>query len=163
MTTNEHSMRSLLFHPMMSFVVFVALVVRLIAVPLAHAHGYYMSDERQYVNMAHRVLDGQGFISDNGELSTIAPLYIFMLAGIFKVLGPSLVVPHVLGCILGTIMVILVALLSLHVFENKSAALMAAGVAAIYPSFVIYSGLLVTETLYVALFSVLIPYCLQDD
>lgn len=164
MTITEPPVKSLLLHPMMSFIVFVALVVRLVAVPLAHAHGYYMSDERQYVNMAHRVLDGKGFVSDNGELSTIAPLYIFMLAGIFKVFGPSLVVPHVLGCILGTIMVILIALLSLYVFKNESVALMAAGVAAIYPSFVIYSGLLVTETLYVALFlsSFLIAYRMMD-
>lgn len=164
MKADAARVRNLLLHPTMSVVVVTALVVRLAVVPLAHAHGYYMSDERQYVNMAHRVLDGQGFISDNGEFSTIAPLYIFMLAGIFKLVGSSLVVPHVLGCILGTVIVILVSLMSLCVFDQERAALIAGGIAAVYPSFVIYAGLLVTETLYITLllFAFLVAYLMVE-
>lgn len=164
MKTYDGRAKALLLHPTMAFIVIIGLVIRLAAVPLAHADGYYMSDERQYVNMAYRVLDGQGFVSDNGEFSTIAPLYIFVLAGVFKLFGSSLVVPHILGCILGTIIILLTALLSLRLFGRERAAFMAAGVASLYPSFVIYSGLLVTEILYMTLFlcSFLLAYRLSE-
>jgi hypothetical protein len=138
--------------PSLSFIMIFALVVRLAAVLPLHADGYYMSDERQYVNMAHRILDGQGFVSDNGELSTIAPLYIFLLAGIFKFVGSSLAIGHVLGCLLGVCIVVLGYLLCLELFCSERAALLSAAAVAFYPSLVIYAGLLVTETLYMVFF-----------
>ena len=155
---------TLFLNPTMAFIVVMALVIRLAAVPLAHDNGYYMSDERQYVHMAHRVLEGDGFVSDNGEFSTIAPLYIFLLAGVFTVFGPSLVVPHILGCVMGTFIVVLMALLARRLFEDDRVAFLVAGVASVYPSFIIYSGLLVTETLYMTFFlgSILVAYRLVE-
>lgn len=144
--------RGTIFHPRLALIIVFAAVVRLVAVLFVHGNDYYMTDERQYVHMAHRILDGQGFISENGELSTIAPLYIFFLAGVFKFFGSSLAIPHVLGCLLGIGIVVLGYLTSLELFKNENAALWTAGMCAAYPSLVLYSGLLVTETLYIVFF-----------
>ncbi|MEK9136298.1 MAG: glycosyltransferase family 39 protein, partial [Bacteroidota bacterium] len=138
---------SALLHPNLAFIVVVALVVRIGAVIPIHAAGY-MSDERQYISMAHRLLDGAGFVSDNGERSTIAPLYIGALAVVFKVFGGSLAFPHVLGCLMGVGIVLLGYSLCAQMFDNQRVALVAAGTMAFFPSLVIYSGLLVTETMY---------------
>ena len=148
---NDQS-KETLFPPTLGLIIVFATVVRLSAVFLIHANGYYLTDEHQYVHMAQRILDGQGFVSENGELSSIAPLYIFSLAGIFSIFGSSLAVPHVIGSLFGIMIVILGYAISLELFRSERAALLTAGVCAIYPSLVIYSGLLVTETLYIVLF-----------
>jgi hypothetical protein len=152
MIAEDDQLKETLFPRTLGLIIVFATVVRLSAVFLIHSNGYYLTDERQYVHMAQRILDGQGFMSENGERSTIAPLYVFSLASVFSIFGNSLVVPHVIGCLLGIIIVILGYAISLELFQTERVALLTAGVCAIYPSLVIYSGLLVTETLYIVLF-----------
>jgi 4-amino-4-deoxy-L-arabinose transferase-like glycosyltransferase len=128
-----------------------ALLLRLAAVPAVHAV-HYTSDEREYIHMAGQLLDDGVFRDSNGNRSIRAPLYPFLLAGLFWVSGKSLLFAHVAGCLLGTAIVWLVHALALRMQGDARTALMASGIAALYPGLVIYSALLQTETLYICFF-----------
>jgi 4-amino-4-deoxy-L-arabinose transferase-like glycosyltransferase len=129
----------------------LAFVVRLTALGPVHAGGY-TSDEREYSSMAHRLAGGGEFVDSNGERSTRSPLFPFALAGILKSFGGRLIIPELVGCVLGTLVVLLVYLLGMSVWNMRQAALISAGVTAVYPGLVIYSALLQTETLYIVFF-----------
>jgi len=132
-------------------ILLAALVLRLMAVPFVHGKGY-VSDEREYILMAQRITSGGGFVDSNGFHSVRAPLYPMVLAAVFAVSGGSVALAHVVGCLLGTLAVYLGYLLALRVWDDPKSALFAAGVLAFLPSLVIYSTLLLTETLYIVLF-----------
>jgi hypothetical protein len=128
-----------------------ALIIRLVSFPLLHAAGY-TSDEGEYIYLAHKISQGQEFIDMNGERSARQPFFPLVLGIVFRIAGSPLFLPHVIGCVLGTIVVLLGYLLSLHLENDLHAALMTAGAMALYPGLVIYSGVLQTETLYMVFF-----------
>jgi 4-amino-4-deoxy-L-arabinose transferase-like glycosyltransferase len=138
-------------HSTLVLITCVALGARLSFFMPVHAQGY-TSDEREYVSMARQLVDSKDFIDSNGERSTRAPLFPLFLAGLFKATGGSVIIAQLVGCILGTIVVVLGYLLSMQVWNDRQAALVAAALIAVYPGLVIYSGLLQTETLYIAFF-----------
>lgn len=140
-------MRSLASHRDLLAVILVALVVRLGSVGWLHAGGY-TSDEREYITMAKSLEAGGEFIDSNGERSTRAPLFPFVLSLVFRVAGPDVVVAHAIGSLLGVLVVVLSYLLSLRILNDRFAALCSAGMAALYPGLIIFAGLLQTETTY---------------
>jgi Dolichyl-phosphate-mannose-protein mannosyltransferase len=137
--------------PWLRGILLAALILRLAAVPFVHGKGY-LSDEREYILMAERIISGGGFVDSNGFHSVRAPLYPLVLAGVFAVSGGSVALAHVVGCLLGALAVYLGHLLALRMWGDPKSALFAAGILAFLPSLVIYSTLLLTETLYIVLF-----------
>lgn len=131
-------------------ILIASLVLRLAAVPLVHSSSY-LSDEREYIQIAQRLLGEGEFVDSNGFRSVRAPLFPFFLAGIFGVSGGSVALAHVAGCLLGVAGVLLVHALALRLWNNRRSALVAAALAAFHPSLVIYSTLLLTESLYIVL------------
>jgi Dolichyl-phosphate-mannose-protein mannosyltransferase len=101
--------------------------------------------------MAGRIAGGGDFVDSNGFRSVRAPLYPFFLAGTFALSGGSVALAHVLGCLLGTLSVYLTYLLTRQVWNDVKSAIFSAGIVALHPSLVIYSTLLLTETLYIVL------------
>ncbi len=128
-----------------------ALIIRLVSFPLLHADGY-TSDEREYIYLAQRISQGEEFIDTNGERSARQPFFPLVLGIVFGIAGDALFLPHVIGCVLGTVVVLLGYRLSLYLEDDPRAALMTAGAMALYPGLVIYSGVLQTETLYMVFF-----------
>jgi len=129
-------------------ILLVSLIVRIAAVPLVHSSGY-TSDEREYIAMAERILQGDGFIDTNGAYAVRAPLFPALLALVFGLSGYSLVVAHAAQCLCGVLVVYLVYRLTCLLVGDRTTALNASIVAALYPGMIIYSALLQTE----------MPYC----
>ena len=149
--STHSSLTALQSHATLVLITCVALGARLSFFMPVHAQGY-TSDEREYVSMARQLADGKDFVDSNGERSTRAPLFPLFLAALFKATGGSVIIAQLVGCILGTMVVVLGYLLSMQVWNDRLAALVAAALIAVYPGLVIYSGLLQTETLYIAFF-----------
>jgi len=100
-----------------------------------------------------RQLLGEGIFEDsNGDRAVRAPLFPIVLSGLLFLGDGSLVVPHVFGCLLGTVVVALVYALAMQIWADHRGALSASLIAALYPGLIVYSALLQTETLYIALF-----------
>jgi hypothetical protein len=131
-------------------ILLVSLVVRLAAVPLVHATSY-LSDETEYIEIARGILEKGEFADSNGDRSVRAPLYPFFLSGVFTLSGGSVALAHVAGCLLGVAGVFFVFALAHRIWNDMKSALVAAAIAGLHPSLVIYSTLLLTETLYLVL------------
>ncbi|MBX2989560.1 MAG: glycosyltransferase family 39 protein [Bacteroidetes bacterium] len=129
-------------------IVLVGFILRVSLVGYLHLQGY-TGDEREYVSLATKLAQGQPFIDSNGEWSTKAPLWPFLLSVVFRVLGDGLLAPHVLGCVLGGLAIWLGFVLTLDLSGRRFVALIAAAFIALYPGLVIYSTLLQTESLYI--------------
>jgi 4-amino-4-deoxy-L-arabinose transferase-like glycosyltransferase len=128
-----------------------ALAVRLAAIPAVHRTAF-TSDEREYLFMAHQLLERGIFQDSNGDRAIRAPLYPIMTAGLLWVVGDAILVLHCIGCLLGTVVVWLVYRLSLRLGAGEPQALWSAGIASFYPGLVIYSTLLQNETVYIVFF-----------
>jgi 4-amino-4-deoxy-L-arabinose transferase-like glycosyltransferase len=113
--------------------------------------GGYTSDEREYIAMGRQLASGGQFIDSNNELSTRAPLFPFVLAALFSIFGDTLPAFHVLSCLAGSAIPLLVFAMGKKLWHERTPSLIAAGAAALNPGLVIYAGLLQTETLYTLL------------
>ncbi|MDH4070510.1 MAG: glycosyltransferase family 39 protein [Ignavibacteria bacterium] len=130
----------------------VSFGLRLTAIPVVHADGYYTGDEKEYVYLASSLADGGEFIDTNGEYSTRSPLYPFFLSTMVDAGSMGLLLSHIAGAVLGVIVVGLIYQLSMQLFGEKVWALAAAAVAGLYPGLIIYSALLQTEMLFLVFF-----------
>ncbi len=128
-------------------IVAVAFVLHFSLVGLVHTQGY-ASDEREYVSLATKLAQGHEFLDSNGEWSTKAPLWPFVLSLLFRVLGNGLLAPHIVGCLLGSLAIYLSFKLSLVLSESRFVALLTSSLLSLYPSFIVYSGSLFSETMY---------------
>lgn len=128
-----------------------AFALRLAAFPVFHSHGY-TSDEREYIYLASKVAAGGEFVDSNGEYSTRSPLFPMTLGLLFRVFGTGLLVPHLLGCMLGTLVVFLGYHLAKLLTNDEWVGIVTAVFMSVYPGLVIYSGILQTETLYMVFF-----------
>jgi len=108
--------------------------------------GIYQPDEGVYVTMARNLHERGVFGVGDVPTAERPPALPFLLAGIFGLLGPSVLlarIVHVLFSVAGIWALYRYASL---VF-GRQAGLMAAAIAAVYPFFVYWSGILMTETL----------------
>ena len=129
----------------------MALALRLVAVPGVH-RVQYTSDEREYLHMSRQILDRGVFEDSNGDRAVRAPLFPIVLSGLLFLGGGGLALPHIVGCLVGTLVVALVYELAMQIWADHRAALASSLIAAVYPGLVVYSTLLQTETLYIAFF-----------
>ncbi len=128
----------------------VAFVLRLSAVAPVHEQGY-TSDEKEYIALAIKLSHGGSFVDSNGERSTKAPLWPFLLAMLFRLFGEGLLIPHLLNCMAGALIVLLGFRLAIDATGDRRIALAGAGVLALYPGLIIYATILQTETVYIVL------------
>jgi len=108
----------------------------------------YFDDARTYCIVAKNLLDGRGLILDDDHRVTRAPFYPVVLASLFKVFGEGVLAPRLLHCVLGAATCVLVALLAESYFGGATS-YVAGAICAVYPFFVFYTGLLLTETLFI--------------
>ena len=104
-------------------------------------------DAGEYDVLARSLLAGRGFEISPGVPSVgRAPLYPFVVAGVYAILGPERTVIQVFQALVGALVSVGSAVLAARVL-GPAAALPAAAVSAVWPALVIYPALLLTETL----------------
>lgn len=136
----------------------VALLIRLVFIAVLPPNGYIFSDAQHYDKAAVSLLAGDGW----GENYNRSPLYPVLMAGVYGLFGHSFVAMRVFEAALGVLLCWLIFLIALRLF-NPSVALLAAGLAALHPHFLIIAGILYPTQLYTVLMALTIYLLLRFD
>lgn len=131
------------------FLIFVlALILRLGFLVFFSPLPLESSDAPYYNAIAFQILRGEGFVYDD-ELKHLAPppLYPLFLAGIYKIFGQNYDVVRIIQAILSALTCVLIYLIAENLF-NRKVGLIAALLVIIYPSFILQSTAILTETLF---------------
>lgn len=148
-----NTMRFIRNHPkgIVLFIFLVALALRLGWL------GYYegrfsAADTDNYTDIAVSILEGKGYSYGDEPTAFVVPLYPLFLAGIFGLFGENLLAVQLVQVLLSALTVVLVYLIARRLFD-PSAGVIAALIAAAHPWLVFWSGYILTETLFVFLFT----------
>ena len=106
---------------------------------------FYFPDSVRYDRIASELLLGEGFSS-----SFTAPLYPVFLSWVYALFGHSLLAVRIMHSIIGTASVFIMYLLGREIFSEK-AGLTAALLGSVYPFFIFFTGLVLTETVFIFL------------
>jgi len=126
----------------------VALAARLLfCVAVVGLDAWGWGDEPDYHRHASDIAVGRGFLTPNGEPTAARPpLYPIVLAGVYRVFGPSHAAGRIFQMVLGAGVVLLTYLVAKKLFSSDVGLVAAAFVAA-NPSLIYLSALLMTENL----------------
>ncbi|MBC8278100.1 MAG: glycosyltransferase family 39 protein [FCB group bacterium] len=137
----------------------LAVIVRLIFVFLNDPiplPSHLNLDDVDYCTCAKMISEGQGFIDKHGVPTTTRfPVYPHFLGLIFLIFGYHTFAAFVVQAFVGGIMPILTYLIGREYFDEK-VSLTTAAIAAFYPSYIVYSGRLMSENLFIPLVAILI-------
>jgi 4-amino-4-deoxy-L-arabinose transferase-like glycosyltransferase len=132
----------------------VALALRVLHLVLVAEDVEGVGDFFFYHGSANLLADGRGYIdpflstaSDPYPTALHPPLWPLALAVVSKLGFTSILAHRMLGCLLGAVVVALIGLLGRRVLGDR-AGLIAAGIAAVYPTLIAADGSLMSETLY---------------
>lgn len=126
-------------------------------------------DAKAYDRIAQNLLAGNGFVEDasvdikyDQAITRVGPLYQFMLAGIFAVFGHHYEPVWILQAFLHVLSAYFVYLTAKIIFKEKEKqekiSLLSAGIFAFYPDLIEISAMLMTETVYIFFWCVMIWY-----
>ena len=110
----------------------------------------YFPDSVRYDRIALELLAGNGFSS-----ASTAPLYPVFLSLIYRFFGHSFLAVRIIQAVIGSASIFIVYLIAGEIFSEK-AGLIAGSISAVYPFFIFFTGLLLTETLFIFLLLCLI-------
>ncbi len=130
----------------------VAFVLRLIAaLTLPIDYRFHMSDAVEYISDAHHLLTLGVFGEKPGiPYATVPPGYPLFIVGVFALTNQSLMAVRLAQIVLGALMVWLTYLIGREVTLRHSG-LWGAFISAVYPAWIIYTAVFMTETLYTVL------------
>jgi 4-amino-4-deoxy-L-arabinose transferase-like glycosyltransferase len=130
-------------------IAFVAgLVIRMVLLVNTRTLATRIVDEQQYSQIARSLVAGNGFAWGPGRPTSIRPpLYPALLATVWAVSPDNLQAVRILQILLGLATAMLVYLLGSQVYGPTVGALAAAGFW-LYPSFIFFNFLVLTETLF---------------
>jgi 4-amino-4-deoxy-L-arabinose transferase-like glycosyltransferase len=136
-------------------VLFAAALLVRVALIVADPHPRRVNDAADYERHAISIATGHGYPTTNLAAPGTAtahrpPAYPYLLGGAFAVSGNRVNAGRALGAVLGAITVALLYLLANAVWGRR-VALVAAGLAAIFPPLVMLNGSLVSEALFLPL------------
>jgi hypothetical protein len=138
----------------------LALLVRVLYVPIApridpllSSEGELRFDAKAYDDIGWNLATGHGYARSvtYADIDIYPPLYPYMLAGIYKVFGHSLVAVRLVQAVLGAFTCMLLSLIGARLAGRAVAWLAGLGLA-VHPLYVGFTGWLYTETLYILLF-----------
>src|SRR5919197_5033795 len=131
----------------------------------------FFNDEAYYHTLAKIVADGHGFVRPAQLLGSHvaiptaerAPLFTLVLAGLVKLGGTSADAQRLVGVVTGGGAILVVGLLARRL-AGPRAGLIAAALAALYPTLIAADGALMTESMYgfFAVFALLAAYRVAD-
>lgn len=135
-------------------IVALAVLVRLAAVLLIEVdpRAHWSYDMSWYDGAARRLAKGWGYIGvDAAPTAAWPPGYPLVLAGLYLLVGPSILAAKLLNVLLaaGTVLVTYRIACELR---RPVAGLVAAALVAVFPGFVLYAPLVLSESLFVFLF-----------
>jgi 4-amino-4-deoxy-L-arabinose transferase-like glycosyltransferase len=132
----------------LALVVVVAFAVRLGWLLFALRAPVGFGDAQFYLGTAQRIATGNGYVSDAGAATALwPPGYSFALgAAIWALPFDDIAVAGLLNLVLGTLTVLIVGVLGVRLLGPRSG-IIAAFIVAIFPSMVMFTGALLTETL----------------
>lgn len=107
-------------------------------------------DELDYHEIAVNLADGKGFEVGGYATARRPPLYPFVLAVLYRVVGPHAVAGRVVQLLMGALVVFLAYKVARRYFD-ETAGVIAAGIVALNPFLILISGYLLTENLYMVL------------
>jgi tetratricopeptide (TPR) repeat protein len=138
---------------------FALRVIFVIAMEDHPPHRVPILDSAFHVEWARATAAGREYPPLEGRPFFRAPLYVWFLAGIFRVFGGGLLWPRLIQCALGMVTIALVHRLAKRAFGGL-AAFMAASIAATYWLLIYFDGELMSETLVVplTLFALLLTF-----
>lgn len=129
-----------------------ALVLRMVWVTVARRGGFPFGDPLMYHIGAQSLLDGKGYTGIMGvPMVRWPPGYSALLAAVYWVFGASPYRGEVLNALLGALTVPLLYVAVRRAFQHR-VALIAAVMLCVMPGPILWTDLLVTETLYTLLF-----------
>ncbi len=135
-------------------IVLVALVVR-VAVVVADDGYRPANDPLQYDDIARSIAAGDGYppsqiLLHGGPSAFRGPAYSYVLGGVYALTGDSVAAGRILGAALGSVAVLLLYLVARRIWGRR-VALVAAGMAAVFPPLVLLSRELLSEPLFICL------------
>lgn len=134
----------------------IALALRLGFVLFYEQYPLFLGDDAGYDSVALNLANGRGFVQQTVDPLTGAvfepviafgPTYPTFLALIYLLFGHSVMAVRVTQALLGTVSVIIVFRVARTAFDER-VALLAGALTAIHPALIIYSGMLLMETLF---------------
>jgi 4-amino-4-deoxy-L-arabinose transferase-like glycosyltransferase len=141
--------RSLLRSRWPLLILALALVLR-VAQVAATRDWQPVSDPADYVRHAASIAHGHGmadsFLPGGGPSALRPPAYPYFLGGVFALSGDSYTGGRLASALLGVVSVALIGVIALLLW-TRAAAVVAMAIAAVYPSLVLLSGTLLSESL----------------
>ncbi|MDZ7724657.1 MAG: glycosyltransferase family 39 protein [candidate division KSB1 bacterium] len=135
-------------------VITLALLIRVAFLCILNPNGIYFTDTRHYDRAAKQLVAGEGF----GEQYNRSPMYPVIMAGVYMLFGPSFTAMRLFEIIAGLALIWVIYQIGIRLFDHKRA-LIAAGLAAVFPHFVLITGILYSTnifTLFLALTTLLL-------
>ena len=133
----------------------ISLIARLLYVILFPT--VVWGDAVAYENLATGLVEGKGF---GGGTSYDLPGYPLFLAIVYSIFGHTHLIVHMLQAFIGALTCIVIYYIGKSVL-NKKIGILSASIAALYPTFIIYSGMLYTETLFIFLLCLSVLYLIK--
>ncbi len=115
----------------------------------------YFPDSARYDRTASNLVLGRGFDS-----AWPTPLYPIFLSLIYSLFGHSFLAVRIVHSVIGTASIFIIYLLGKEMFSGK-VGLLAGLLGAIYPFFIFFTGLILTETLFIFLFLCLMLFLMK--
>lgn len=134
----------------------VSLIIRLLYVTLFPT--VVFGDATAYDGLAIGLIEGKGY--GGGTSSYWPPGQPFFLAAIYTVFGYNPQIACIFQAFISSLTCIIIYYIGKTVI-NKKVGIISALIAAIYPTFILYSGMLHTETLFIFLLPLSILYLLK--
>jgi 4-amino-4-deoxy-L-arabinose transferase-like glycosyltransferase len=132
-------------------IIVVSLVIR-VGYVLTLEDKFFFPDSSRYDGIASELMLGKGFSS-----ASTAPLYPVFLSRIHALFGHSFLAVRIVHSVIGTASIFIIYLIARDVFSEK-VGLIAGLLGAIYPFFIFFTGLILTETLFIFLLLCLILF-----
>jgi 4-amino-4-deoxy-L-arabinose transferase-like glycosyltransferase len=133
------------------FIFIVALFLRL-AFVVFYPQRDIVGDAIFYDTIAKNIAMGNGFaLGAEQPITARTIVYPFFLGLIYSLFGHDLLAVRIIQSILAATLPVIVYLIAKETFGNKETSVIAACLCVVYPAFIIYAGLLVTETLFTLL------------
>jgi len=107
-------------------------------------------DESSYDEIAFNVASGHGYVvgataAERRPTATRGPSYVLWMAALYRLAGRRLIPPLVANCVLDVLACWLAYRIARRVFGTERAGLGAASLYAVYPPFILFTGMLLPE------------------
>ena len=129
---------------------------------IMHIEHSLFGDAAQYILIAKNIASGNGFnmLPDSNLLANRAPLFPFILAGVFKFFGQGYWPTRIFQVCISSLVPVITYLIGKEIAHERVGRV-SAYISIFYPFYVFYSGYVLTETLFVFLSCLSLLYLIR--